>query len=280
MRSVLASFPIVLVLATSACGTEPPPTICSAARYYRIDQVQLPQLSGEGARYGLDLDGDGNIDNALARLVEIARLGNADLGDLDPLATARLTSGEAIWLVGVSDCDDGSARIELRRGEDPDGDGVPSLVPGPASFASTSEIDGVTAAGGGEADVPLTVLADPLGTFTPIAWHRARLAAVRFHVDPAGGHSVDGVVAFALPMPDAAVDLVAPYAAYLTGELAAGTSPFAVTVDTNHDGVVTPAEVLADDNARIVTAPDLTIGDGHAFSGGVGIHATPTAIAP
>jgi hypothetical protein len=49
---------------------------------YVVDRVLLPTKSGEGNKYGLDLDGDGNIDNALGNILS-ALSSAAGSGSLD-----------------------------------------------------------------------------------------------------------------------------------------------------------------------------------------------------
>ena len=77
-----------------------------------------------------------------------------------------------------------------------------------------------------------------------------------------------------LLMLDVVYVMVGPFAAYLTGELTAGTSPLAAKIDADHDGVVTADEVMNSDLGKTFLAPDLPIG----FSGGVKIHATRVAL--
>ncbi|HTJ44190.1 MAG TPA: hypothetical protein VL463_18930, partial [Kofleriaceae bacterium] len=62
------------MLSTGACGGssgDDTQTVNPAgtAHTYVVDRVLLPTKSGEGNKYGLDLDGDGNIDNALGNIL-------------------------------------------------------------------------------------------------------------------------------------------------------------------------------------------------------------------
>jgi hypothetical protein len=234
---------LVASLAVGACmdapPSSPPQTSCGDPTYYRIDQVELPYRAGSVTPLGLDLDGDGQVDNALGSGLSTIHSGNPELGSLDAKANARLTA-DVTWLVAVSACADGTQHVELGQ------------------------------SGGGDA-VPISVLVDPIGDYAPVAWARIDLRAEHLAITDA---SVGGVVGFILPMPDAAHAMAGPFAAYLTTELTAGTSPLAAELDADHDGVVSADELVASDFGKTILAPDLPAG----FSGGLKLHATRVAL--
>jgi hypothetical protein len=252
-----------LALALAACGQSSPPAPTCTPSWYRVDAVTLPTHIGDAMRYGLDLDGDGNFDNAFAYVLSATLSGNPDIGDVSALATARLGRGDPTWRIAVETCDDGVPRFALSEASQP---------------FEVSVTAGRITGGGAAAEVPITVLADPLGTFEPIAWLPVVGGAVA--LDTSSG-ALDGVIGFAMPMPASQQDLLAPFAAYLTGELRAGRSPFATACDQNHDGVCTVDELLTAPNigsgslTAILVEPDVRIDGVDALSAGIGIHATP-----
>jgi hypothetical protein len=249
MRSLMLSFLIVPALAVGACTDSTPGSTAASPRdvtcedpvYYRVDSVQVPEQPGDGGKYGVDLDGDGAVDNAIGTLLGSIVSTNPDIGAMSPKVDHRL-GGDVTWLVAVANCDDGTQHVSL-------GD-----------------------SGGGDT-APLSILVDPLGDYAPVAWVRAD--GLVAHVAIAD-QTVDGVVGFALPMPGAARALAAPMARYLTQELAAGTSPIAKQLDADHDGVVTPDELIDSHLGQTLLMPDLD--HGTALSVGLHVHATRVAL--
>lgn len=227
---------ILSLLAVGACTeAAAPPTVCGDPVYYRVDSVELPERAADVVPLSLDLDGDGSGDNELGSVLEGIHGEDASAHFAAP-ASARL-AGDVSWYVAVRACDDGARRVEI-------GD-----------------------SGGGDA-APVTVLVDPAGTFAPVAWVRVGDLHERLTVTD---DRADGVIGFTVPVPGAAHALAAPYAAYLSAELAAGTSDFAAQFDLDHDGVITADEVVASDLGKTFLAPDLP---GGRYSVGLGVHAT------
>jgi hypothetical protein len=226
-------FLLLPILAVAACTDVAPTPGCGDPVWYRIDRVELPVRFGDQTRLGLDLDGDGQIDNVLAALLEAVHTGDPTI-DVQAAANARL-AGELTWFVGVRACSDG-ARYEL-------GD-----------------------SGGGDV-APMTAFVDPTGTYAPVAWTRIGDLHTKLTID---GDRLDGVVGFTVPG-TARHTLVEPYAAYLTAELAAGTSPFAAELDADHDGVVTADEIIDSKLGSVLLSADLS---GDRLSVGMGVHAT------
>jgi hypothetical protein len=246
MRAISSSFLVLPLLAAGACMDSPPTPggtseaiTCGDPTYFRIDRVTLPERAGDGAADGVDLDGDGVVDNAIGNVLGAIVSANPDIGSISAKATARVAA-DVTWELALSQCDDGTQHVELGNS-------------------------------GGLDTVPLTIVGDPSGAFGPVAWGRAEHLVA--HVGMADA-TVDGVIGFALPMPEAGPALVAPFAAYLTRELAAGTSPIAAELDTNHDGVVTPDELIASDLGTTLLMPDLTIDGAKYLSVGLRVHGT------
>jgi hypothetical protein len=246
MRATSSAFLVLPLLAAGACTDSPPATgdasgaiTCGAPTYFRIDRVDLPEHFGDGAQMGVDLDGDGTVDNAVGDVLAGLVAANPEIAPMGAKLSARVT-GDVTWELAVSSCDDGTQHIELGNS-------------------------------GGEDTVPLSLLGDPSGAYAPVAW--GRVAHLVADVGIADG-TADGVIGFGIPVPDAGPALVAPFAAYLTRELAAGTSPYAAEVDANHDGVVTADEVLATPLGATLLMPDLTIDGSGYLSAGIHVHAT------
>jgi hypothetical protein len=264
MASALGS-----ALVLTACRGDdggPPPSPGCTPTIYRVDRITLPSSYNALPRFGLDVDGDGRPDNAFDQSILNVRFLNPDIGDLGALATARVAGGDPIWRIALDACGDGVSRVQLDETSRP--------------FA-TDVTGGVVRGAGGTGAVPISVLADPLGTFAPVAWLPVIGAAVDLHVS---GGELDGLVGFAMPMPASVHDLLAPFAAYLTAELAAGTSTLAMECDQDHDGVCTVDELLTTCDGTIngqcwnptqhQIEPDVHIDGVAAQSFVVGVHAT------
>jgi hypothetical protein len=236
MRTCFLLLPILAAAGCTDAAATAPPT-CGDPTWYRIDHVDLPVRFGDDVTRGLDLDGDGKVDNLLGRLLAGVRAADPTI-DIETAANAQLAAS-ATWFAGVRACDDGP-RYEL-------GD-----------------------SGGGDV-APITAFFDPTGTYAPIAW--ARIGDLHTQLTIAGDH-LDGVVGFTMPGA-ARRAMVEPYAAYLSAELAAGTSSFAAQMDTNHDGVVTGDELLASELGATFLCADLP---GDRLSAGMIVHATRVAL--
>jgi hypothetical protein len=247
MRATSSAFLVLPLLTAGACMDSSAPSTgdattaitCGDPTYFRIDRVTLPEAPGGAEAVGLDLNGDGVVDNAIGNVLGAIVSTNPDIGSISAKASARV-AGDVTWELALSQCDDGTQHVELGNS-------------------------------GGLDTVPLTIVSDPSGTFGPVAWVRAdHLVA---HVAMAD-QTVDGVVGFTLPMPEAGPALVAPFAAYLSRELAAGTSPIAAELDKDHDGTVTPAELLASDLGTTLLMPDMTLDGTPSLSVGLRVHGT------
>lgn len=244
----------------AACGTSAPAAVCGGAHWYAVTHVTLPQMPGDGLRYGLDLDGDRNVDNAFGSILATIRSIETTDEDFDGPVAAHLAAAGPIWRVGIASCDDGTSRVTISQGQ----------AAGPTPFVADTLANGDLAGSDGEADVPITIVADLLGTFTPIAWDRVRAVAVDLRVDAT---AIDGVIGFGLPMPADQRELAAPFAPYITHEMAIGN--WSYDMDANGDGVVTVDELLADGGVQTLLPPDLDGGKGLSF--GLGVHGTPIA---
>jgi hypothetical protein len=223
-------------------------------QHLQISSVHLPRSGGEAAQMGFDLDGDRVIDNQLGAL-NASLHAVYDEWDAEMWLTDRLEEREVQWLAMVERCEDErdwSAR--LARGADEDRDGRPEVIDDgiPASG------DGV-AAEGGVALVPVGYFADGAGMADDAAWEDGLAFTVSAR-ESAGGEMTLTIGA-AVALGDEAL---APAAAFLTAEITRG-SLFAKTVDMNHDGTITVAELRASPAVATLLGADVdTDGDGTA----------------
>src|SRR5262245_43406831 len=101
----------------------PPDAALRAGLWYLMDSIAVPETSNEAVTVALDLDGDGQPDNALGGLLA-AMHNSADL----PIAAVQMdavTSGHILQLVGIdaSSLDDAdSLPVLVSRGIDLDGE--------------------------------------------------------------------------------------------------------------------------------------------------------------
>lgn len=219
-------------------------------QHLRITSVHLPASGGEASMLGFDLDGDRVIDNQLGAL-NASLHAVYDEWDAEMWLTDRLEEREVQWLAMVERCEDErdwSAR--LARGADADRDGRPEIVDDgvPASG------DG-TAAEGGVALVPVGYFADGAGMADDAAWEDGLSFTVSARASTGGGMTL--TIGAAVELGDEAL---APAAAFLTDELGRG-SLFARTVDMNHDGTITVAELRASPAVATLLGADIDTDD-------------------
>src|SRR5690242_8751978 len=231
--------PVSLTAVLSIGCTDDPPdgngqTGPCTTQQLQITSVHLPRTGGEASMMGFDLDGDRVVDNQLGALNASLHAVYAEW-DAEMWLTDRLEERQVQWLAMVERCEDErdwSAR--LARGADEDRDGRPEVVDDgvPASG------DGV-AAEGGVGLVPVGYFADGAGMANEAAWEDGLSFTVSARESTAG--EVTLTIGAAVALGD---DALAPAAAFLTEELTRG-SLFAKTVDMNHDGTITVAELRA-----------------------------------
>lgn len=69
---------------------------------YVVDSVKLPVKAGEGTKYGLDLDGDAKVDNALGQILSaLSSAAGSGSFDLQPTIDGQVNSGSIILLANV-----------------------------------------------------------------------------------------------------------------------------------------------------------------------------------
>jgi hypothetical protein len=144
--------PLVSALALAGCEFEVPP-----AHTYVVSRVAVPASLAEATAFGMDLDGDGQVDNQLGRLV--AALSNLGV-DLQAVVSGGIDRGTPILLLNLrtsSFSSTGDARAEVRIG-DP-ASAVPQPCAGPDDVLCRRHLDGTGTfriAAGSREDVALT----------------------------------------------------------------------------------------------------------------------------
>ena len=107
----------------------PPDAALPADVWFVMDSVQVPQTANEASTMALDLDGNGQPDNALGGLLA-AIAGQADL----PIAADQVTAieaGRALTLVGLEDVvlgEGGAVSLQVAPGRDLDDDAADNFA--------------------------------------------------------------------------------------------------------------------------------------------------------
>ncbi len=261
----------------------PPPPVCSATTY-RIATAALASTWGDAVRLGLDLDGDGDVDNKLGSL-------NATLtqvyGDWHPEAAMAelLADRSTAWMLRVERCA-GTAGLAVSLGVGTDDDGDGRLAVG--GWGEPAVGEGLEARGGiGLLPVGRLGAGASAAGGADDGWSPELGMAVALH---AGTRDLTATLGFGVEVTDA---LLAPVAGFLSAALARGDSRFAAGIDLDRDGVVSVAELRQAPAVRTLLASDLDLavpcGDGECYqpgsdgvldriSLGLGITARPAAI--
>lgn len=226
-------------------GSEPPPSCTAAA--YRIEEVALAQTWGDAVQRGLDLDGDGDVDNKLGSL-------NATLtqlyGDWHPeAAIATLLEGDTAWLVRTERCA-GSRRVAVSVGVGVDGDGDGAVEV--ADWGGPAIGEG-NEARGGVGFVPVGRLGDGAGGGLAAGWSPELGLAIA--MGPRRDE-LTATIGFGVEITD---ELLAPVAGFLSAALASGDSRFADGIDLDRDGKVSVVELRQAPAVRALLAGDLDL---------------------
>jgi hypothetical protein len=145
-RSSILFLASAVVLSFAACGgssSGDDDTVDPAgtSHTYVVDSVLLPTKAGDGAKYGLDLDGDGQVDNALGQILSAlssaAGSGSLDLqGSIDD----QVLTANIILLANIKATDLAMANgvaLEIFLGANPN----------PAACTDTSDPPDITTCG-------------------------------------------------------------------------------------------------------------------------------------
>ncbi len=225
-------------------GTAPS---CSTSTY-RVAAIELAQTWGDAPRLGLDVDGDGDVDNKLGSL-------NATLtqvyGDWDPGAglTRLLASGSTAWLTQVERCE-GVPHLAVRLGLGTDGDGDGRFEE--VSWGEPAVGEGLRARGG-EGVLPVGRLGDGAGVGGDDGWASALGLTVAVRSE---ARELVASVGLGVEVTD---ELLAPVASFLSAALARGDSRFAAGIDLDRDGAVSVAELRQAPAVSALLASDLDL---------------------
>ena len=287
---VLATFPVTRMSALLAIGAFAALAGCAAdddpeqevppdyrSTWYRIDRIELPQSSAEADEAALDLDGDGEVDNAGGNALAVFQVVIETAGEQLPLSVQDgLDGGRVDWLIeiGRDTVLPGRAAAALHRAADADRDARYEIDDG-VELVGDGRDDGDrlrTRAGRGV--VPAAFLADVIGDW-PVTWVNGVSLALEMRA-PSGGE-LDGRIAFATRR-DFGPVVAGPLAAFMTERLQAGTLVYAADMDTDGDLVITEEEFLASPLTQVLLQPDLDLLDDDgaldSMSAGFRVHAT------
>ena len=300
---------LCLVIGLCACDVAPgaetePPALAALAqapcelwiRYYVIDELELPVDVEQAEQLGMDLDGDGDVDNNAGLVIaQIASEYEGARAQLSSSVEASLTGHKVNWILGLSRCTDNQthARVHLYEGADTNRDGVLELaiaidsrVPAVGTLSNQGELD----VRDGEGIVPVSALFDVLGVADTVEWSPARGLALSAQL--AQVESLAGILAAGLE-PEMAVQAAAlPLAGFFSTLVGTGRSPLADQLDHDGDGRVSGNEVRTNIVVRLFAMPALALmakhngqlvyWPGHGtpdYLGlGLGFHATPVTL--
>jgi hypothetical protein len=276
--SALLAIGAFAALAGCAADDDPEPDVPPDYRstYYRIDRIELPQSSAEADEAALDLDGDGEVDNAGGNALAVFQVLIETAGEQLPVSVQDgLDSGRVDWIIeiGRDDIIPGRAAAALHRAADADGDARYEIDDG-VELVGNGRDDGDrlrTRAGRGV--VPAAFLADVIGDW-PVTWVNGVALALEMR---ASGAELAGRIAFATRR-DFGPVVAGPLAAFMTERLQAGTLVYAADMDTDGDLVITEEEFLASPLTQALLGPDLDLVDDDgaldSMSAGFRVHAT------
>ncbi|MCA9676942.1 MAG: hypothetical protein KC464_18080, partial [Myxococcales bacterium] len=262
----------------AGCGDDPPPVdgevlSCDAptTTTYRVTAVELPVDTTEVRDIGVDLDGDGRVDNATGSIFATVLDVYADrplLQQWQAQLAPRL-AGRMDWSIRIDRCPDDGAHAWLIDGRDP------GVVAAMSPATGTFDAAGLTV-DGGDAIVPIGALADFTGGADD-GWHPASHASLALEVD--GDLTMSGLVAAAIG-PGYELPIAEAFAGFVQDLYDNGETAWGQDVDTDGDGQITVDEMLADQVFQIMMTPDLDLDDDgtdESLSLGATLHVTRVA---
>lgn len=277
---------------------------------YVVDSVKLPVKAGEGTKYGLDLDGDGKVDNALGQiLAALSSAAGSGSFDLQPTIDKQVNSGSIILLANVKatalDMANGVA-LQVYLGTNPSpapctdpnddttcgkhlaGTGTFDVdASGPTDAVMVGKIIGSQFTGGpGKVTLKLSLSGAPVQL--DLIGARAKLGGV---TDTAiGSDASPGVIGGAITQADLDSKVIPAVVQTFNDQIAAncpvpvdpskadcgctgGTTTIISLFDKapTHDCNITIDELKNNDLISTLLAPDVSIGGVEALSVGVGV---------
>jgi len=279
---------LLLSFLLPACAVQdpdgPPPLPCEAeSRYFAIDTIELPR-DLDGAVSGLDLDLDGEPDNAggflLSSLFEIYAAEQAEAAWSTQLH--KRLDDSMTWLVEITACGDaGAAHVNLHHGVREGGSvRIPDSVPadGEAAPRPASGVidDGRVRANDGIGVAPLGALADLIGG-ADVAWHAGHGVAADVTLEE---HALAGTIGFGFGPPYRMV-IGETFLGWLNALLDLGVTSWGLRLDRNDDGLITYEELESDSVFDVLLRPDLDLtqdGAKESISFGMAIQATEVTV--
>ncbi len=209
------------------------------AQIYEIQHVDPSAYTAQI----IDLDGDKHPDDSLGRAHDLITA-FAPAFDVADRFDARLAT-DVKWRIVTEQCEH-DVRVTVD---------APEIYARQAPRAAGGITDdGVIEASDGVGQLPLIALADAANASSDPGWRTGDAMTVRATVH---GDTLEGVFAFALPTDTVRADLAAPLAAFLTAQPV--DQALRVVTDSDHDGIVTAAEIAATTTYKAMTQSDLTL---------------------
>lgn len=287
---VLATFPVTWMSALSAIAAfaalagcaaddDPEPDVPPDYRStgYRIDRIELPQSSEEADEAAVDLDGDGEVDNAGGNALAVLQVVIETAGEELPLSVQNgLDGGRVNWIIeiGRDTVLPGRAAAALHRAADVDRDGRYEIDDGVELVGDGRDDGDRVRTRAGRGVVPAAFLADVIGDW-PVTWVNG--VAVGLEMRAPSDGELEGRIAFATRR-DFGPVVAGPLAAFMTERLQAGTLVYAADMDADGDLVITEEEFLASPLTQALLQPDLDLIDDDgaldSMSAGFRVHAT------
>lgn len=262
MRRIACGVVLLVVGCSSDTGGDVKGPFSGEVHRFRVDRLTLPSTTALQNELAGDLDGDESVDNQLGLIVAaITQTNDTNRHGPDIIASGALASV-----------------LELEADDLVDDDTVGATYFGVAGADAT--VAGGTLAAGiflsnrtattkvpGAARVALPVFADADPSVLP-------LVGLELDLRPDGTGGFDGIVRGGIPIAEARSIAYAGVVQMMTTNPSAHL-PFARLLDTDHDGAISTAELMASPLLAGFLVDDIAIGSERVLSVGFGVHLCP-----
>lgn len=258
MRTIVCA-----VLLLTGCSSDPGndvkgPFTGDVVRY-KVDKLTLPSTTALQNEFAGDLDGDESADNQLGLIVAaITQTNDTNKHVPEIIASGALASTLELQADSLVEDDSVGATYLGTAGADATVTGGKLVA---SSFVSNRT---ATTKVPGAARVALPVFADADPILLP-------LLGVEIDLTSDGNGGFDGIVRGGIPIAEARSLAYAGVAQMMKTNPAAHLT-FARLLDTDHDGTISGAELMASALLAGFLVDDLAIGDERVLSAGFGIH--------